>query len=368
MGKLRISLCANSGQRKGVVTSVIVVEPWHEALSIAAINKLKLRKGQQLRLFLKNRVGSHAAGTELPTGDLTGFLVNDCIVSVSLADSTGRGCDEAAPVVDRERLPPLPRWPLANNTPAEPLPELMAEPVESSIGMVDMPAESAPDEQDGSMLHGRLAQTAQSLVAAAPPQSFTLAGIFPVMEGNVLALVREAIAGCDAFTQINLGEYIAFDYRSDRGGAAAATRIFPPVDSVRRPRDRWLWALRRECRGLLLCPRRGTGERTSLPALCRITCLSSPSLITTSHHKMLSVLHRLPLLVRVHTLPAIHCPQYTAHRLSPQARRPRCPPPLCSSCPPLSQVLERWRAARGGAVCTGAARTVWLYRLHQVGW
>ena len=63
----------------GTVSSVVLVEPWHDEIARAANNKLNLRlkSTRTVRLFLKQRVGVHAAGTELPAGDCAEYLTRE---------------------------------------------------------------------------------------------------------------------------------------------------------------------------------------------------------------------------------------------------------------------------------------------------
>ena len=83
----------------------------------------------------------------------------------------------------------------------------------------------------------------------------SLSGRFPVLEGNVLPLLRKAIAGCDNFVERDFGDYVSFDYKN------ATPVAFPdPWEPGRRrkARERWMLAARRECRGLLVSS--STGE------------------------------------------------------------------------------------------------------------
>eukprot|EP00966_Prymnesium_polylepis_P231897 5364817-Prymnesium_polylepis.1 len=256
MGKFRLGLASHGGTKKGVASSVVLVEPTHEAIATAANNKLKLKlkNVRHARLFLKSRVGEHPAGTELPlNGDLSSYIENDTVVTVSIgganAPAAGPSSADTAIPLDPQRLPPLPRLAVAQPPTAE---------VTAADEAPGATAEFGPDEPIADVdaaPEGGAPMTASSL-RPPPPQSLDWEGAYPVLEGGVLPLIREAIAGCDAFTESNMGDYICFDYKSDRGGSAVAG-LFPPVDSARRQRDKWLLALRRECRGLLLCSRRG---------------------------------------------------------------------------------------------------------------
>ena len=81
-------------------------------------------------------------------------------------------------------------------------------------------------------------------------------GPFPVLEGNIIPHLRECIATGSSgfFTETDCGEYIAFDYKDATVGSGA----FPnPKKSSRKKKEQWLMALRRECRGLLVCSQTG---------------------------------------------------------------------------------------------------------------
>ena len=76
---------------------------------------------------------------------------------------------------------------------------------------------------------------------------FAMHGIFPVLEGNVLADVQEAInafRGASDFVRVDGGAYVAFDYRK------VTADTFPDPDGFpkREARLRWLAAVRREVR------------------------------------------------------------------------------------------------------------------------
>lgn len=91
---------------------------------------------------------------------------------------------------------------------------------------------------------------------------FAMAGEFACLEGNVHGLVRNAIAGVKGFTIKDCGHWIAFDYKADHGGIA---QMFPDPHSARNgSRDRWMLAVRRECRGMLVCPHTGQVLRRAL--------------------------------------------------------------------------------------------------------
>ena len=253
MGKLRLSLANNSGAKKGNVTTVVLVEPTHEAIAAAAIHKLKLKckQTEQVRLFLKNRVGTYPAGTELPQRtELSNYLQNDTVVTVSVGDASAHTASAGEDIaLDCHRLPPLPRWSGVATSSEVPETDIASEEDNhASDHLANVPT-TAPGPSAAP-------PASTSTVRPPPPQSLEWEGCFPVLEGCVLPLLREAIAGSDAFSESNLGEYIAFDYKSDRGGSAVAG-LFPPIDSARRPRDKWLLALRRECRWLLLCASHG---------------------------------------------------------------------------------------------------------------
>ena len=81
---------------------------------------------------------------------------------------------------------------------------------------------------------------------------------FCLLDGNVLPAVRAAIAGNDTFVEKQHPEhgYVAFDYRDARNMA----EVFPDPDSLapkKNGEERWQWACRRECRGLLVCAETG---------------------------------------------------------------------------------------------------------------
>lgn len=79
---------------------------------------------------------------------------------------------------------------------------------------------------------------------------------YPILDGNILPLVRECISGNPSFTESNFGNYLAFDYKD----VASINLAFPnPWQSGQhfKAKEKWMMSLRRECRGLLLCSHTG---------------------------------------------------------------------------------------------------------------
>eukprot|EP00306_Pavlova_sp_CCMP459_P012950 CAMPEP_0185188564 /NCGR_PEP_ID=MMETSP1140-20130426/5483_1 /TAXON_ID=298111 /ORGANISM="Pavlova sp., Strain CCMP459" /LENGTH=691 /DNA_ID=CAMNT_0027755073 /DNA_START=369 /DNA_END=2441 /DNA_ORIENTATION=- len=269
--KLRISLVRNTGQKRAEATSVVVVPPTFDAIAAAAVGKLKLRTKdtRRIRLFLHARVGSHPAGTELSRGDCSELLCDDAIVSVSAGEGYGgRQTTGAAAQIDRRAAPPLPCLGAPNSDkhprkvdrrPAHGEDAEGSSTTSGEASPVDVPSPSAPcAPTDGALGREAEPRSFEHHTRARVSEHLEMRGAFPVFEGNVLPLLREAIAGCHEFTSLDVGEYICFDYHSERGGAACAQAMWPEVEAARRgTRERWMRAARRECRGLLVSARTG---------------------------------------------------------------------------------------------------------------
>eukprot|EP00746_Dinoflagellata_sp_MGD_P138965 gnl/MRDRNA2_/MRDRNA2_72504_c1_seq1.p1 gnl/MRDRNA2_/MRDRNA2_72504_c1~~gnl/MRDRNA2_/MRDRNA2_72504_c1_seq1.p1 ORF type:complete len:1636 (+),score=316.11 gnl/MRDRNA2_/MRDRNA2_72504_c1_seq1:35-4909(+) len=94
-------------------------------------------------------------------------------------------------------------------------------------------------------------------------------GPWPVLEGNVLPLLREATAKTKGFIEKDMGQYIAFDYSS--ANANEMKDMFPDLQRFpKKSRERLLSAVRRECRGLLVCATTGIVLARRLPKFFNI--------------------------------------------------------------------------------------------------
>ena len=95
--RFRITLVGATGTMankcpKCTVDAVVLVAPSHMAIARVAMNKLRLKvkDANRVRLTLKHAVREHAAGTELPDGDLTQYLCNDGTIAVSIKEMPNR--------------------------------------------------------------------------------------------------------------------------------------------------------------------------------------------------------------------------------------------------------------------------------------
>ncbi|KAK3259837.1 hypothetical protein CYMTET_31191 [Cymbomonas tetramitiformis] len=286
MPKMRISLCRNFGASKGIVAGVVLVEPTFDAIATVAVNKLNI-KGKQntkrLRLFLRERIGPLPAGTELlrehDCAEIFSAVVpgKEVVLSVSIGEAwfaREGGIAREAVIIDWTSLPPLPRWPARStiarstiagagaqntNDEADASKTTFAHVDKIPIKTAEVPLAMQPHVHASAASTSRHIATSTSQPSrATPSDNCTFCGAFPVLKGNVLPLILEAIAGCPAFVKVDFGDYIAVDYRADRGGAAASAELFPALAGARTSsRERWLHAVRRECRGLLVCARTG---------------------------------------------------------------------------------------------------------------
>jgi len=81
-------------------------------------------------------------------------------------------------------------------------------------------------------------------------------GRYPILEGNVLALVRNAVKGEKGFIEKDRGAYISFDYSAL--GPKQVESMFPDVNTFPKGSvESWRAAVRRECRGLLIDAKTG---------------------------------------------------------------------------------------------------------------
>ena len=149
--------------------------------------------------------------------------------------------------VDLSLIPQPPRYPWPRG-------ELPCTEVQPIVGEVQQPTEVFQESSES----GNEAVCAEisfsNLLKSRCNHSFEFCGIYPVLEGNIYPLIKEAIAECPFFTIKDRKDFISVDYCCDTLDADT----FPdPADSSISIRERWLRALRRECRGLILCAHSG---------------------------------------------------------------------------------------------------------------
>ncbi|KAH3743940.1 RNA ligase, T4 RnlA family protein [Pelomyxa schiedti] len=309
--KVRVSLCTTSGAKRGVARGVVVVDPAYDAIVDAARKKFNLNKKQlvNVRLFVNN---GERIGTELPRGDLRKWLTNDTMVSVSLGEDYvfPDGVRKPPTIAKQSGSTPAEKDTLAatGNTsekPKEPIHDDTTAHLEAAsaasekqalntsspmatqtlahiprpprhpwpAGVVASPSDTnAPEVAEG--LTDEVGQRCSgsnsasenvipiSPSAKATQNRFEFCGLWPVLQsnenliipndikqGNVLTLLLESIHGCDDFVVKERGGFFSFDYSTDSVG-----RTFPDPEEVAHgnTRERWMRALRRECRGLLV--------------------------------------------------------------------------------------------------------------------
>ena len=263
---VRISFCRNSGQKRGQCVSAVAIAPTFGDIVKAAKNKLRLSKTEagRARLFLFRASSSTRAGTELPRdAPFEHLLGDDATIAVSTGEDFIRpnGCRGAvgAPpdAVEASSMPLPPFWPWPNGPVG----------AEDSGAIAPDAVVSAPDP----VLTSPSLPSALTAASVAPADNATAplgtassvwCGPYPVLDGPVLADLRAAIAGHAAFHARDRGEFVAFDYSTARTGGRLAD-IFAATEGGggggrrARERERWLGALRRECRGLLVCASSG---------------------------------------------------------------------------------------------------------------
>eukprot|EP00928_Gymnodinium_smaydae_P026778 TRINITY_DN20923_c0_g1_i2.p1 TRINITY_DN20923_c0_g1~~TRINITY_DN20923_c0_g1_i2.p1 ORF type:complete len:1675 (-),score=201.37 TRINITY_DN20923_c0_g1_i2:157-5181(-) len=247
---IRVQLVADFGKCRGQTFSGVVVEPTYEAIMMAGINKLKLakKKKDDLHLVLRDKW----QGVRVLSADMN-------LASV-LRDGALIVLTQQRPVV---RVSRPPRWPWPGGS-------------ESLNNEISLPLVDAAEENDVACANKSTASCplvvagaakAELLAApqAAPSEPLDeWSGPWPVFHGNVLPLLREAISKTKGFIEKDMGDYIAFDYSA--GNASELPEMFPDPDRLpRKSRARLLAAVRRECRGLLICKSSGRVLARRLP-------------------------------------------------------------------------------------------------------
>merc|ERR1719247_876915 len=80
--------------------------------------------------------------------------------------------------------------------------------------------------------------------------------LWPQLHGDMRPLLRQAIGGTPGFVERHMGHYISFDYATESASQLAS--MFPDPYTLPCGSDTRLQAaVRRECRGLLVCPTTG---------------------------------------------------------------------------------------------------------------
>jgi len=242
MSKVRLELKADFGPKRGHTFSGIVVEPDYDEIMRVVCNKLKLKKGSEYLLVLRDKF--RGAQVLSKDSDLKTILRDGATVVITME----------RPQI---RLPKPPRWPW---------PSAMGKVVDTDEEVSN--GDGLPRFQwDVSDIGDGVSHDEPPDIAAPLPASISFApptcakvseelgpwhGPWPVFQGNVLPLLRKAIEKEKSFLEKNMGEYIAFDYHASN--ATELPAMFPDPQNLPRKSDaRLIAAVRRECRGLLVC-------------------------------------------------------------------------------------------------------------------
>eukprot|EP00397_Hematodinium_sp_SG-2012_P000611 GEMP01000612.1.p1 GENE.GEMP01000612.1~~GEMP01000612.1.p1 ORF type:complete len:1893 (+),score=526.37 GEMP01000612.1:201-5879(+) len=228
MGKVRVELAVDFGPKKGHIASGIIVQPHYDAIYNAALNKFKLpKKNHVYALYMRDK---HAGMRFLPASekDLSTLLrdgvtivVASSYIQTDTAGNARRGDENDA----KTTIQPPPKsatWGSLLGTTAE---------MTEARGIRGPPCDM--------------------FVSAKVACEDEWSGRFPVLAGNVLPLVRTAIAGVEGFIQKDCGRYIAFDYHA-KGSKQLEVMFADPESIPKKGSQRWRSAVRRECRGLLV--------------------------------------------------------------------------------------------------------------------
>eukprot|EP00755_Sulcionema_specki_P014358 Sspe_Gene.9230::Locus_3104_Transcript_2_2_Confidence_0.667_Length_5966::g.9230::m.9230 len=261
MGKVNVSFALNKGKRRGQVQAAALVEPTFDAITAAACNKLRIKGKGPLRLFLQKGNKKNAQPPEelfpspdpLPIPPGAVILVStgeDAILPDGrVAGSTGEANVKAA----ASRLPRPPFWPWPAGV--EPLEGTIPLPGPDQDEDAEEKEEEKEEEEEEEEKEVGKVPAVPCVAGSSEEYRRVGGGAYPRLEGCVLPLVREAIAGCAEFVErMPFPDVVAFDYKDSKVGGG---HLFPnPAAS--RGRTRLLHAVRRECRGLLV--RASTGE------------------------------------------------------------------------------------------------------------
>jgi len=258
MGKVRLELVADFGPRRGQTFSGVVVEPEYDAILQAALNKLKAKKKADLFLVLRDKY----QGTKL--------LSREADLQVLLRDGATVVLTTQRPAAKLQRPP---RWPWPGGK-AKANAALGADADDDGLDQEAGGEAKDPVPRDSASKALRSVSPVVELPVAGalqatpaceePPALGEWCGPWPVLQGSVLAFLREAVGGQPGFTEKSLGEYLAFDYYANN--AAELPAMFPdPRVLPKRNRARLLAAVRRECRGLLVCASTGKLLARRLP-------------------------------------------------------------------------------------------------------
>eukprot|EP00750_Incisomonas_marina_P017637 INCI230.1.p1 GENE.INCI230.1~~INCI230.1.p1 ORF type:complete len:2272 (-),score=342.75 INCI230.1:39-6854(-) len=255
--KVRLGLCRNTGANRGVEVATVVVAASFEAILKAAVNKLKIgkRAAKTARLFVARSTadGRVKGGTELlrtaKPADLERLLENGMLISVaasaeSFVRKNGSRSAGDATASSSRRLPRPPRWGVLDT-----IDNRVCGSTAQSCSRDAAPRRNTFGESKASVMPRRVTverSSAQQSTKCREHELYEMRGRFPVLVGNVLSRIRQAIAGSTCFVEKDLGTYRVFDYKN-----ANAREAFPDPDEVR-GRHRWERAVRRECRGLVV--------------------------------------------------------------------------------------------------------------------
>lgn len=215
---LRVQFVKNAAAKKPKASTIGVLKAELTPMKTFASTKFRIKR-DKVRLFICRNSPAGVPGTELLTDqDVLDYVANDTLIAVSdgkeylgLNAKVKKDAGQLAAAVKKLTVPPRFPYPTV--------------PLQNHEGV---PTDSAPAET-----------TLPPKKFLQLPERMELSGQFPILDGDVLMGIRQAIKDYPLIKETERAGWISFDYTGQFD--------YPPVTD-------WMSGVVRECRGLLISP------------------------------------------------------------------------------------------------------------------
>ena len=246
---VRLSLCPNKGKGRGKVQCVVLAKCTMEDIKKKCGNKFRVKPGalNSIRLFSSSGNEGFQEGSEINEENVN-RLANGMVLVIAVKGEDYTFKDgRASGSTLNSRLQDAKTFDLP--TPPQ---GFTLETTETLILQTLDDSDEFLDDQTKIEVPVEIQRNSFPSISL---DEICFDGIFPILDGNVLDCIRQAISGSQIFVE-KLGDgYIAFDYKSN---FHMPSDTFPdPETAGKKSKDRAIRGIRRECRGLIICRETG---------------------------------------------------------------------------------------------------------------
>jgi predicted kinase len=238
--KLRINFAENNGAKHPESKCLCLIEPDYKILVQTASNKMKINK-KNIRFFVGSKTKNSQIGNELNETNFNHIIETDIILVVSNGENY-KGATSSINITELEKIDTV-----VHNLTKPPYSSLLLDNISASnsnntnantykLIHIDTPEKDMSDDIYSNDVQKQSHHSLISNIDSTNNDNDN--SIFPVLEGNVLQLVKESVKNCPdiKFTEMADG-YIVFDYKN--------APEFPNTNELHHK-------IQRECRGLII--------------------------------------------------------------------------------------------------------------------